>query len=414
VNEAEATVIVNEIRAIVENPAFERRTIGVISLVGDKQAKLIYDRLLKGLGPEAMERHRIMCGNAATFQGQERDIVFLSMVECPETSRAKTTRVFEQRFNVAMSRARDRLYLVRSVAPEHLSPNDLKLRILEHFQNPMEGTTVAMSDDVLDLCESSFEREVGAKLIALGYRVRPQVPVGGYRLDFVVEGEGDRRLAIECDGDKYHGPDRWAEDIRRQKALERVGWVFWRVWGSHWSSDRQGCLHDLVDTLDRLGIKPLGAEPVAHRWTEHRLIETRPEKADRKDRGAGQQQRAADEPILQGASARSAAPTDGIKLARREPDKGASVQVPRGLPEDHVARVGDYLVIRYTDTNKVMRVRISDRENRPDQGVIHTGQPLGRALLQTSVDDEVEFSVGGKTRTVVVEKIEREMLEPAA
>ena len=32
----------------------------------------------------------------------------------------------------------------------------------------------------------------------------------------------DRRLAIELDGDKYHGPDRWADDIRRQRALERL------------------------------------------------------------------------------------------------------------------------------------------------------------------------------------------------
>ena len=33
-----------------------------------------------------------MCGNAATFQGQERDIVFLSMVACPVTARSQTTR----------------------------------------------------------------------------------------------------------------------------------------------------------------------------------------------------------------------------------------------------------------------------------------------------------------------------------
>ena len=277
VNEAEAEVILKEIRLITENPEFKERSIGVISLVADKQAKLIYDRLLKDLGPEVIARHRIMCGNAATFQGQERDIVFLSMVECPQSTRAKRTRSFEQRINVAMSRARDRLYLVRSVAPEHLNVDDLKLRIIEHFRNPMEDTTVSMTDDVLDLCDSEFERQVGARLIRLGYRVRPQVPVGGYRLDFVVEGDGDRRLAVECDGDKYHGPDRWAEDVRRQKALERLGWVFWRVWGSHWSADPDGCLADLVDTLERLGIKPLGAEAIAYKWTEHRIIGGAPE-----------------------------------------------------------------------------------------------------------------------------------------
>jgi superfamily I DNA and/or RNA helicase len=84
-NRREAEVIVEEIRCLSEDPTFANRTIGVISLIGDKQAKLIYDRLMKELGAEVMERHRIMCGNAAAFQGQERNIIFLSMVACPKT-----------------------------------------------------------------------------------------------------------------------------------------------------------------------------------------------------------------------------------------------------------------------------------------------------------------------------------------
>jgi very-short-patch-repair endonuclease len=55
---------------------------------------------------------------------------------------------------------------------------------------------------------------------------------GAYRIDMVVEGEGDVRLAIECDGDEYHGPDKWADDMNRQRILERAGWVFWRCFAS--------------------------------------------------------------------------------------------------------------------------------------------------------------------------------------
>jgi len=58
------------------------------------------------------------------------------------------------------------------------------------------------------------------------------VRVACYYIDFVIEGDGDRRLAIELDGDNYHGPDRWDADIRRQKMLERLGRTFWRCWGS--------------------------------------------------------------------------------------------------------------------------------------------------------------------------------------
>ena len=150
-----------------------------------------------------------------------------------------------------------------------LKPGDLKLQLIEHFRSPMEEGKVIRPGEVLEICNSDFEKDFGRCLLDLGYRIRPQVPVGLYRIDFVVEGADDRRLAIELDGDNYHGPDRWAEDVRRQKALERLGWVFWRCWGSSWISDRQGCLDDLRATLDRLGIEPLGMAPVKGVYTRH-------------------------------------------------------------------------------------------------------------------------------------------------
>ena len=268
-NRAEADVIVREIGKLTKDPAFATRSIGVISMIGDAQAKLIYTRLVGELGAEIMERHHIMCGNSATFQGQERDVIFLSMVACPATAMAQTSRIFEQRFNVAMSRARDRMVLVRSVASSHLNPGDLKLDVIEHFRNPMDGGQIAPAKDILELCESGFERSVGKRLIDLNYRIRPQVPVGGRRIDFVIEGANDRRLAVELDGDKYHGPDRWADHFRRQLALERLGWTFWRCWGSSWVADPEACLDDLRSKLVQMGIEPLGATPVDGVYTLH-------------------------------------------------------------------------------------------------------------------------------------------------
>jgi hypothetical protein len=40
-------------------------------------------------------------------------------------------------------------------------------------------------------------------LVERGYRVIPQVGSQGFSIDMVVEGDGGRRLAIECDGDQY-------------------------------------------------------------------------------------------------------------------------------------------------------------------------------------------------------------------
>ncbi len=204
--------------------------------------------------------------------------MFLSMVACPKTRRVREERKWEQRFNVATSRARDRLVPVRSVATSHLNPEDLKAKLIEHFRNPMEAGSVIRPKEVLDLCDSEFERDFGRCLLELRYRLKPQVPVGNYRIDFVVEGSEDRRLAIELDGDKYHGPEKWADDVRRQKAMERLGWVFWRCWGSSWISDRQGCLDDLKAVLERMGIMPLGMEAVGGAYTLH--IEVAPPVSD--------------------------------------------------------------------------------------------------------------------------------------
>ena len=133
-NRAEAEVIVDEIAAIASDPAMAGRSVGVISLVGAEQAELVRIKLAERIGEEAMQRHRVLCGNAASFQGNERDVVFLSMVADRQNHSALTTQRYEQRFNVAASRARDRLVLVRSVGLDDLASTDLRAKLIAHFE----------------------------------------------------------------------------------------------------------------------------------------------------------------------------------------------------------------------------------------------------------------------------------------
>ena len=108
------------------------------------------------------------------------------------------------------------------------------------------------------MCESGFERAVYTSLVELGYRVTPQVRSLAYRIDMVVEGANDARLAIECDGDEFHGPDRWPADMQRQRILERAGWVFWRCFASTWALRKDDVLAELKARLHSMGIEPLG------------------------------------------------------------------------------------------------------------------------------------------------------------
>jgi hypothetical protein len=83
--------------------------------------------------------------------------------------------------------------------------------------------------------------------------VQPQWPVGGYRIDFVVEG-GGQRLALECDGDRFHPLEKLPEDMERQAILERLGWRFIRIRGSAFFRDPERTMQGVFDKLDELGI----------------------------------------------------------------------------------------------------------------------------------------------------------------
>lgn len=268
-NPAEARFIVEEIKALVADATFAGRSIGVISLLADKQAQLIWAELEREIGLETMLRHQIACGDAHTFQGKERDIMFLSLVVSGKP-KALGHKDDERRFNVAASRARDRMYLVRSVQADELSPADhLRRKLLAHFVSPY-GHAEARVSSLRALCESGFEREVYDFLTERGYRVQPQVKAGQYCIDLVVEGDNDQRLAVECDGDQYHGPDRWHDDLRRQRVLERAGWRFWRCFASAWVRWRPDSEQDLLRHLAELGIGPSAAAATLSRHTAAR------------------------------------------------------------------------------------------------------------------------------------------------
>lgn len=257
-NRQEAEAICSEIEKIVCDPAFAGRSIGVVSLLATEQAKFI-DTLVRGrVDAMELQKRRFGCGDARLFQGSERDIMFLSMVVDRRNCRAISGNAAEQRFNVATSRARDRMYLVRSVRHSDLSPADLRRGLLEHFTKPMDGNVEEVAS-LVSRCESGFERDVYEALHSRGYRVIPQVKAGAFRIDMVVEGANDARLAIECDGDAFHGPDRWTADMNRQRVLERAGWVFWRCFASTWAIRKDDVILDLLSRLNAMGIEPLGA-----------------------------------------------------------------------------------------------------------------------------------------------------------
>jgi very-short-patch-repair endonuclease len=264
-NEPEADAIVAQVLACIADPRYADRTMGVISLDGEAQAKLIEHKLLQALEPEIFEQRRLMCGDAYAFQGDERHVIFLSMVAAAgETPIGPlTTEQARQRFNVAASRARDQLWLFHSATLDDLGPACMRHRLLSYMLAPRHRTV----EDARHRFDSQFARDVFEIIADRGFRVRTQVCVGDptnhrYRIDLVVEGlQG--RLAVECDGDRWHGPERYEVDLARQRDLERAGWQFIRIRGGDFYRDPGAATEPLWRALHQLGIRPGGIDDAA-------------------------------------------------------------------------------------------------------------------------------------------------------
>ncbi|HXA15068.1 MAG TPA: AAA domain-containing protein, partial [Opitutaceae bacterium] len=265
-NDAEAEAIASLICAAIGQPEYavneagKPMSFGVVSLVGDQQAMKVDTLLRQRLEPAEYKRRQVLCGNPAQFQGDERDVMFLSVVDTPSSAAPLPLRqegpkkIFKKRFNVAASRARDQLWVVHSLNHDtDLKPGDYRRRLIEHAIDP--GACERALKKLLDQNESILEESVLKHLTAAGYVVLPKYKVGSYRMDMVVAG-GGKRLAIECDGERDQGPEELQEDMDRQAILERLGWQFVRIRGSVFFRDETRAMKPVFQRLEELGITP--------------------------------------------------------------------------------------------------------------------------------------------------------------
>jgi very-short-patch-repair endonuclease len=252
VNRPEAEALVDQVVACAADPAYEGASFGVVALQSGSQSKVIETLLAERLGFEEFQRRKLRVGNASAFQGDERDVVFISVV-ADDNGYAATRLGDKQRINVAASRPRDQLWVFHTVDPQTLHAEDQRRALIEYVRDA--ATHRDETTNLLERCESGFERDVLTHLLQRQYKVTVQHQVGSYRIDLVVHGDRDR-LAIECDGDRFHGPEQWDDDLRRQRVLERLGWKFWRVLASTYYRSPHAALEALWIRLDRLGIHP--------------------------------------------------------------------------------------------------------------------------------------------------------------
>ena len=262
-NRVEAEAIVAQVEECLADPAYAGRTFGVVVLQGTGQVQLLHQMLLERVEPKEWERRRLRVGTPPDFQGDERDVVFVSMVVA-ERRPAVTGTEWQRRFNVAASRAKDQMWLFHSVGPEQLSTADLRASLLSYVLNPPPALAAELPagvspDEAHPAFRTLFHQRVFLRIRERGFHVTPAVEVNGRHIDLVVTG-AKGRLAIGCDGQDWHGtPEQREADLDRERELKRAGWRFWRVRESEFSYDPDAALATLWETLDRFDIRPYDA-----------------------------------------------------------------------------------------------------------------------------------------------------------
>lgn len=223
--------------------------------------------------------------NIENVQGDERDVIFVSVGYGPRISGARldsmafgpvSTEGGERRLNVLFTRAR-----YRTVAFVSFDPNDIDVsrtksagaQILKRFL-VYAATGISHQPVILEADpDSDFEVSVAAEVRRHGYDVNYQVGSAGYRIDLAVkhpEYPDKFMLAIECDGATYHS-SVWARerDRQRQEVLEGLGWIFHRVWSTDWFHRREEEVRRLeaalreakTEALNKATLRPV-PEPV--------------------------------------------------------------------------------------------------------------------------------------------------------
>jgi hypothetical protein len=219
------------IEAQAELPVEACQSIGVLSPFR-AQVELLGRLVEAQCSTSEIERHQLAVGTPYAFQGEERDVMFLSLA-LDDASHPTAYRHLNRPdvFNVAVTRARSRQEVLCSFSPEHLPADSLPRRYIE--------TLAGRRPVSRDTRHDRFCEEVCAALVGQGFQVWLGYPVAGLEIDLIVKGEA-RLVGIDLIG--YPGQFADAFTLERYRMLRRAGLRTFPLPYTHWLSDRAQAL----------------------------------------------------------------------------------------------------------------------------------------------------------------------------
>ena len=216
--------------------------------------------------------------NLENVQGDERDVIMFS-IGYARNEEGRLMQRFgwlnnrggENRLNVAVSRAKRKIYIVKSFEPEDLQVEESKnegprilKKYLQYADAVSRGDMVLANTILQSFGDGRWEQgesstggaiadRVYNSLVRKGYTVDRNVGIGGYQIDLALKQNGKYILGIECDSRLYEMSTSTRErDYHRQKYLESRGWKIHRVWtpGMWKNPDKE--ISRIIEAIERV------------------------------------------------------------------------------------------------------------------------------------------------------------------
>lgn len=258
---------------LVRNP---EESVGIVAMNSEQkdEIEIQLDQLIKedGILRAAIEKKQVseepyFIKNLENVQGDERDVIYISMTYGPEQIGGRTMQRFGpinssvgwRRLNVLFTRSKKRMQVFSSMGAGDIlvsSTSSRGVQALRAFLEYCESGHLYSPVHTGKPADSDFEIAVMKKLSDHGYESVPQLGVAGYFLDLAVRDPGKSGrflMGIECDGATYHSAKSVRDrDRLRQEILEGLGWKISRIWSTDWFNNSDACLMPILNSLDLL------------------------------------------------------------------------------------------------------------------------------------------------------------------
>ena len=234
------------------------------------------DDELNVLHEKNKESDSLFIKNLENVQGDERDIIIISMTYGPETVGGRVAQRFGpinskdgwRRLNVLFTRAKMCMHVISTMKFSDILVSNTSSKGVKALQSFLKYAEKGISSNEVYTGkepDSDFEISVIKKLKDKGYDSVPQLGVSGYFLDIAVRDPGNPSkflMAIECDGATYHSAkSRRDADRLRQEILEAQGWKVKRIWSTDWFENSEVAINLILRDLEKLKtIAPINIE----------------------------------------------------------------------------------------------------------------------------------------------------------